>query len=337
MFLISIFTLGVLSFISSYFLVMAAIPFLRRRKIVDVPTQRRFNTKVKPRGAGIFLIPLILCIWIGVHLFLGTPNPAYLWGISFAGFLLLIISTIDDIKTIRAFPRLCVQIIACILGVYALGDTLTFQGYLPFWGDKILTFFCLLWFTNLYNFMDGVDGITGTQTTCITVGLASIMSLFSIGNPAFIYINIAIAGVALGFLIWNWAPSKILIGDSGSIPLGFLIGWLLLYTIGEGYFWATALLPLYYCMDATITLIGRMLRREKIWEPHRLHFFHRPVPHAYAHNQIVKRILGVNIILIACAHWVAAQGEFLPILPALCIGLGATLGLMIHFYSKRKR
>jgi len=123
--------------------------------------------------------------------------------------------------------------------------------------------------------------------------------------------------VALGFLAWNWAPAKLFLGDVGSIPLGYLTGWLLLGMAGEGH-WAPALiLPLYYLVDATLTLLRRAARFEKIWHAHREHFYQRAVQAGLDHGGVVLRILGANLALIALAvlglewSWVAVALAFL--------------------------
>ena len=114
----------------------------------------------------------------------------------------------------------------------------------------------------------------------------------------------------------NWAPARLFLGDVGSIPLGFLTGWLLLGMAGEGR-WAPALiLPLYYLVDATITLLRRAARFERIWHAHREHFYQRAVQSGLGHGAVVLRILGANLVLIALAvlgldwPWVAAVLAF---------------------------
>lgn len=330
--------IALIGFIIGVLGVRLSMPILRRFRIVDVPNKRRFHSKVKPRGAGMFLIPIILIGWLCFGFYFDVESFVLL-SIAAAIFLVFGISALDDIKPLAPRTRFIVQIIACVIGIYALDNhMLVFQNYVPFWLDRGLAFIALLWFTNLYNFMDGVDGITGVETATISLGLASIMVINHIGGSVFIpSVNMLIFGLILGFLVWNWMPSKILIGDSGSVPLGFLMGWMLLSLAGTGYFWAAAILPLYHCADATTTIVMRLMRREKIWEPHRLHFFHRPVSHTYSHAQVVRRILTLNIILFGCAHWTAYSADFLWQLPAITLALGATITLMLHFFGKREK
>jgi len=192
-----------------------------------------------------------------------------------------------------------------------------FQGLLPPVLDYALTALVWLWFVNLYNFMDGIDGITGGQTAAIGFGVALVGFLSLDPNGGSLPLGLALGATALGFLAWNWAPAKLFLGDVGSIPLGYLTGWLLLGMAGEGR-WAPALiLPLYYLVDATVTLLRRAARFEKIWHAHREHFYQRAVQAGLGHAAVVLRILAANVVLIGLAvlglewPWVAAVLAFL--------------------------
>jgi UDP-N-acetylmuramyl pentapeptide phosphotransferase/UDP-N-acetylglucosamine-1-phosphate transferase len=106
-----------------------------------------------------------------------------------------------------------------------------------------------------------------------------------------------------GFLPWHWEPAKIFLGEVGSVPLGYLLGWLLLLFASQG-FWAPALiLPLYFLADASLTLVRRALRHPRPWEPHREHAYQRAVQGGWRHAQVVRRVVLCNLILIGLAWW----------------------------------
>jgi UDP-N-acetylmuramyl pentapeptide phosphotransferase/UDP-N-acetylglucosamine-1-phosphate transferase len=109
------------------------------------------------------------------------------------------------------------------------------------------------------------------------------------------------AAPAAGFLVWNWHPARLFLGDVGSVPLGFALGWLLLHAAIAGYWAAALILPLYYLADATITLGRRALRGAKIWQAHREHFYQRAVARGRGHDAVVGAIAVGNVVLIGCA------------------------------------
>jgi UDP-N-acetylmuramyl pentapeptide phosphotransferase/UDP-N-acetylglucosamine-1-phosphate transferase len=156
-----------------------------------------------------------------------------------------------------------------------------------------------VWFVNLYNFMDGIDGITGVETVCVAGGVA-LTEGFS-GSVGATILPLTLVAAALGFLRWNWHPARIFLGDVGSVPLGFLLGFLLLGLAAQGA-WAPALiLPLYYLVDATLTLGRRVLRGAPFWKAHREHFYQRALAPDGNHAAVTRLILIGNLILIPLA------------------------------------
>jgi UDP-N-acetylmuramyl pentapeptide phosphotransferase/UDP-N-acetylglucosamine-1-phosphate transferase len=203
---------------------------------------------------------------------------------------------------------------------------LVFQGVLPAWLDHLIKGLAWVWFINLFNFMDGVDGITGVETFCIGLGLA-LVALLAQSPPGASAVTsilpaypLMLAACAAGFLVWNWAPSKIFLGDVGSVTLGYLIGWLLLITAAQGNWPAALLLPLYYLADATLTLGRRALRGEKIWRGHREHFYQKALLRGAGHAWVSANLLLHNALLVllalaaatvAVAVWIALLGGVL--------------------------
>ena len=117
-----------------------------------------------------------------------------------------------------------------------------------------------------------------------------------------------VAAAAVGFLWWNWHPAKIFLGDVGSVPLGFLVGWLLLTLAAHGQWAAALILPLYFVADASLTLVRRALRGERVWEAHHQHFYQQAEERGMRHDQIVHLVLIANLLLVALAA-AAAMGQ----------------------------
>jgi len=273
---------------------------------LDHPDERSSHKTPTPHGGGLALTAVLVSAWA----FLGFQESMLSVELivllaAMAG--LAILSRLDDITPLPARVRLIGQ-------VFAVCTTLTFMpiengiiSLLPApveWGLVALGW---IWFINLYNFMDGIDGITGIETLTIGGGIALLALGFgvSIGAPG-PFALIAAAAV-LGFLWWNWHPAKIFMGDVGSVPLGFGLGWLLLHLVLTGYWAAALILPLYYLADATLTLVRRLVRGKKVWEAHKEHFYQRAHQGGWPHDKVVLTIAGTNALLILLA-WTSTQG-----------------------------
>jgi UDP-N-acetylmuramyl pentapeptide phosphotransferase/UDP-N-acetylglucosamine-1-phosphate transferase len=276
----------------------AVLAWLRQKRILDHPNERSSHSQPTPRGGGLAIAPVVLVAW-AVLAATGVA-PAALWPVIAGASALLALSWIDDKGGLSARLRLSVHLGVAIIGILALpNERLVFQNLLPLWADRAVAVIGWVWFLNLYNFMDGIDGITSVETASIGSGLI-VLTLITGGSDA--PLAAVLVAAALGFLVYNWHPAKIFLGDSGSVPLGYVLGWLLLNAAADGH-WASALiLPACYLADATLTLARRALRGEKIWQAHRQHFYQQALRGGRVrHDQVALLILGGNILLIALA------------------------------------
>ncbi len=164
-----------------------------------------------------------------------------------------------------------------------------------------------MWWVNLFNFMDGIDGLAGSEAAAIGGGLLAVGAVGRGVDPASALLAAAVLGAALGFLIWNWAPARVFLGDVGSAPLGYLTGFLLIAAAARGRWMTALILPLYFLADATITLVRRLLRGERVWQAHRQHYYQRAVRSGRGHAAVVKRVIAADVVLIGCG-WAAANG-----------------------------
>jgi UDP-N-acetylmuramyl pentapeptide phosphotransferase/UDP-N-acetylglucosamine-1-phosphate transferase len=287
-------------FIASWWLTGRVLTWLTRRAILDRPVARSAHRVPVPRGGGLALVPPILAAWL-VLAALGRTPPAGA-GIAVLAAGLAALSWRDDLRSLPAGLRLGAHLVAAAIGLLLLPSAgAVFQGLLPPLLDRIATALLWVWFVNLFNFMDGIDGITGIQTAACGIGVALVV--LSIGNDAdgSAMLALTLAAGVLAFLCWNWHPAQLFLGDVGSVPLGYLLGWLLLGLAAKGV-WAPALiLPLYYLADATITLARRLLRRERVWEAHRQHFYQRALGNDGSHAAVALMVLAADVPLVLLA------------------------------------
>lgn len=287
--------------------VRAIIPVLQRRQILDRPNARSSHTVPTPRGGGIGVVAVLLpalAVWaVLTDVALATAIPV-LGGAA----LLALVSWADDLRGLGPLPRLGAQALAT--GAALVPAFLLAVAIQPLLGLALLVlFFAWIWFVNLFNFMDGIDGITGVETLVCAVGVA-IVALSLPAADALFAPAALIAGAAIGFLVWNWHPARVFLGDVGSVPLGFLVGWLLLELAARGAWAAAIILPSYYGTDATLTLLRRLLRGEKIWQAHKEHFYQRAVQAGRSHSQVSGAVGLAGTVLIALAWWTTRGYEW---------------------------
>lgn len=275
----------------------------------------------------------VLAAW-GLAALMGWNLGGWSWAAVLGAGVLMAVSWLDDRINLPPGPRFLAHILA-VAALLALlpGDALLFQGWLPLWLDRLVTVLGWLWFVNLYNFMDGIDGITGIETACLGVGIA-VIALLAGGPVDAAPLALACAAAGLGFLVWNWHPARIFLGDVGSVPLGFLLGGLLVQLAAAGQLAAAIILPAYYLADATITLVRRALRGEKVWQAHRQHFYQRAVQGGKTHAQVSLAILAGNLLLLGCALVSVMVSPW----PGVVAGLAVVAGLLglLQVWSKGK-
>jgi UDP-N-acetylmuramyl pentapeptide phosphotransferase/UDP-N-acetylglucosamine-1-phosphate transferase len=286
----------------------ALVPLLRRAAVLDRPNERSSHAAPTPRGGGIAVVGAILLAWLGL-IVAGQAAPSLI-AVVLGAALLAAVSWRDDVGGLAPAVRLAAQCIAVALALGMLvliGAEPLSQGWLPRWLDLAVTALLWLWFINLFNFMDGIDGIAGSEAAAVAIGLV-LFAAVGVGHDARLAIlSATIAAAAFGFVVWNWAPARIFLGDVGSVPLGFLLGFLLLGVAADGHWKIALILPLYFLADATITLCRRLVRGERVWQPHRQHFYQRAVQRGLGHAEIVQRVIAADVALVGCG-WAAENG-----------------------------
>ncbi len=305
---------GLVSALLTWMLVRAALKLLIAYNVVDRPGTRSSHGGNVPTGGGIAVIGVVLTSWMCLALITGTLGETLI--IVTAAAVLAGISFIDDIRHVPKLARLTTHIAAVALGITLLPDTaLLFGGVLPPWADRLVTGVAWVWFINLFNFMDGIDGITGVETIAVAGGVATALLLMApIESSVWSKASLAavLAGAAAGFLVLNWHPARLFLGDAGSVPLGYLLGWLLVWTACvAGLWWLALVLPLYYWADATLTLLARGSRGEKVWLAHRQHAYQVAVRSGASHADVAGFIALINLALVGLA--LAATVRLIPV------------------------
>lgn len=285
---------------------------LRNRPVfLDMPNARSNHSKPVPRAGGIAVVTSLLIYFVATD-------------VNFVLILALLVLTgvsiLDDLMGIHPIFRLLTHISVVVAMLNLLPFTLLHH-IMPSWLATAIIAFGWAWFINLYNFMDGIDGITASETISISAGIILVLAFADVFGEGLAYHAIIMVGAMAGFWWWNRHPAKIFLGDAGSVPLGFIMGYFLLRLAEHGYAAAAIILPAYYIMDATVTLIKRISERKKIWQAHREHFYQQATLHLGRHDHVVRLIFGVNMLLIALAIFATIYPE----INWLCITLAYAL------------
>jgi UDP-N-acetylmuramyl pentapeptide phosphotransferase/UDP-N-acetylglucosamine-1-phosphate transferase len=231
-------------------------------------------------------------------------------------------------------PRLALQTLAVAAVIYALPAELRAAPFLPWWVERIGLVVGGLWFVNLVNFMDGLDWMTVAEVVPITAALAA-LGVVGGWPPQAIAVSLALCGALLGFAYFNRPVAKLFLGDVGSLPIGLMLGWLLVLLAGSGGRVAAVLLPLYYLADSTITLLRRLLNGEQIWQAHRSHFYQRATDRGFTVIGVVARVFAVNLVLAALALVAVMAPGRATAIATLVAGAAIVAGLLGAFARGR--
>ncbi|HLG86122.1 MAG TPA: glycosyltransferase family 4 protein [Alphaproteobacteria bacterium] len=305
--------------IASLALTYLARSILLRRAILDLPNARSSHTVPTPRGGGWGLMLALLPAWIWSTARAGRLNDPAEILLILGAVALMAVSWIDDRRGLGPAPRFAAQAVAVGLVMAALPRDLSLTaGLLPLPLDRLAAGLAWLWFVNLFNFMDGIDGIAGGSAAAMGIGIM-LVSMLHGPHELQAFRGAAIAAASVGFLVWNWQPAKIFLGDVGSVPLGYLLGFELMQLAMDAGQVAALIIALYYLADATITLLRRAGRRERIWQAHREHFYQRAVRGGRSHAQVAAAALLIQLLLALLALESADSGGWSMIFPAVIL------------------
>ena len=290
--------------VSAMLMCIALIIFLRpafKRYAFARPNARSSHTVPTRQGGGIAVVAATIMVSVGILYTASDEAGTIPLAIVFSAVVLIaIVGTVADIHPDYVVPRFLLQAVAVAAVIFSLPDELRVAPLLPWWVERALLIFGGLWFVNLVNFMDGLDWMTVAEVVPVSAAVAAI-GLQDMLPPWAIVVSLALCGAMIGFALFNRPVARLFLGDVGSLPIGLMLGWLLVLVAGNGAPAAAILLPLYYLADATITLLRRVLNGEKVWQAHRSHFYQRATDHGLTVIAIVRRVFVVNLLLAALA------------------------------------
>jgi UDP-N-acetylmuramyl pentapeptide phosphotransferase/UDP-N-acetylglucosamine-1-phosphate transferase len=319
--------------VASVAIIVALRPWLRRVALAK-PNVRSSHREPTPQGGGIAVVAATIVAACGAVYFSAPAATGPLLPVFAAVILIAAVGAADDIRTIDVAPRLLLQALAVAVVIYMLPDELRVAPFLPWWIERLLLVIGGLWFLNLVNFMDGLDWMTVAEVVPITAALAMI-GAFGLLPPAEMIVSLALCGAMIGFAYFNRPVAKLFLGDVGSLPVGLLLGWLLIQLAGHHGLAAAILLPLYYLADATITLVRRLLNGEPIWRAHRAHFYQRATDRGFTVSQVVAHVFAVNLGLVALAFITLAAPGLMNDLAALVCS-AALVGWLLFAFARGK-
>jgi UDP-N-acetylmuramyl pentapeptide phosphotransferase/UDP-N-acetylglucosamine-1-phosphate transferase len=276
-------------------------------RVLDHPNARSLHARPVPRmgGLGIFL-------GAGVAVLLAFEPVAAdgsMVTLLLGALALITVSFADDVMGLPTLPRFGLHVIAALalVSVGLVPDSVGLDGWTwawPAWLALPTVLIFVVWMTNLYNFMDGMDGFAGSMAV-IGFGTYGLLGWLA-GAESFAYVNVSLAAAALGFLVWNFPPAHIFMGDVGSIPLGYLAAGMALWADVNGIFplWLSVLVFSPFVVDATVTLLRRAWHRERVWQAHRTHYYQRLVRSGWGHRKTL--LWEMALMLGAAASAVAA-------------------------------
>jgi UDP-N-acetylmuramyl pentapeptide phosphotransferase/UDP-N-acetylglucosamine-1-phosphate transferase len=312
----------------SVVLIVLLRPLLARYAIVR-PNARSSHTMPTPQGGGIAVIAAALGV-SGATLYffpVGTTAAVQLLLISVAVVFIAGVGMLADVHPENVVLRLLLQTLAVSAVILVLPPGLRILPILPLAAERIALVIGGLWFVNLVNFMDGLDWMTAAETVPIAAAL-TVIGLLGPLPPVAIIVSLALCGAMIGFGYFNRPVATLFLGDVGSLPVGLLLGWLLVLLAGNGGRAAAILLPLYYLADSTITLVRRARNGEKIWQAHRSHFYQRATDRGFTVIDVVARVFAVNVALATLAISTVIVRSRIIDIAALSIGAILVAGLL---------
>ena len=314
-----------ISFILTYFIKNYAI----KKSLVATVNERSSHTIPTPHGGGI---ALALTWFIGlIYLFILNEIDTNLFYALSVGVIISVVSFFDDIYELSAKFRVIVQSVVSILGLVCIGGFESLEFGLVSIENQIITnifaFLLIVWFINLYNFLDGINGYAGSEAVFLSVA-----GFLLFGGGHFLVLAVAV----LGFLYWNWNRAKIFMGDVGSTLLGYNIAIFTIYYANQEdtNFWIWIILFGLFWFDATVTLIRRKFNGEKLSQAHKKHAYQRLTQAGWSHFKVTNYAIGVNILLLVIVSsclWLEVS-----IFVAFAISLVLLYGVMKFVDSKKR-
>ena len=275
----------ILTFVASVLLSYALYRLLDAWQILDIPNHRSSHSQPLPRGGGLAICIVFLAAFF-VTGFYQTLDDNLVQAIFIGGPLIALIGLSDDIFNVGISPRFVAMLVVIALSVWHLGTPSVSIGTYTLSSDYLLyplTVLLLLWLVNLFNFMDGIDAIASVEAISVALS-AALLSVVLASEYELARVLLLITCATAGFLVLNWPPAKIFMGDVASSFLGFILGLFAIETAVQGTMsvWVWLILLGSFFIDATVTILKRMINKERFYQAHRLHAYQRIARHLQA-------------------------------------------------------
>jgi Fuc2NAc and GlcNAc transferase len=282
-----------------------------RIAMLDIPNSRSSHHVPTARGGGLAIVltfVLCLCLLLFLHLLDLTTVAALVAG----GGAIAVVGYLDDRNALRARVRFGVHLVAAICAVGMLGglanNSLRVVGLQGTTAGSVIAVLALVWMTNLFNFMDGIDGIAASEAVFIATAGAWLGWRHGADSGTTMAM-LALAGSTAGFLIWNWPPARIFMGDVGSGFLGFSLAALAIAASRRGYvpIEAWVILGGIFLVDSTLTLLRRIARGERWFESHRTHAYQHITRRSNGHLPVTAAVIAINVLWLLPMAWLATS------------------------------
>lgn len=330
------------TFLFTYFGVRWFRAWSLKKGVLDHPNERSSHTIPTPRGGG-----LVIAIAVILGYLLASYTNSYPVGIGYiAGSLLIVIvSLIDDIYSLPSLVRLAIHFASAAIAVYVFGgfSSLALPGdgviQLNNFTSIFVSLLWIVWLTNAYNFMDGIDGIAGVQGVTAGLGWFAITSASDDTQSAFLAGSIAFACFA--FLLHNWQPARIFMGDAGSAFLGYSFAVLpLIFQQNAGSAngsipWLAVAMVWPFLFDSIFTFIRRLLNREKVWAAHRSHLYQRMVIHGWQHRSVSRLYFFLGACLSVAIYLAFVNGKVFFTITIASIMAASVIILLCAYWAER--
>ncbi len=281
-------------FVLSIVLTYSIRSYANKKAIYDIPNERSSHSTPTPRGGGL---AIMIVFYIGLVYFQESIDSTLFYALLCA-IPIALISLVDDVLTISSKVRFFIQSVSAAMALYFLGGVFSFDFILfelQGWWLNIIAFIAMIWLTNLYNFLDGIDGYAGSEAVMVGLGL-----FLFFHNP----LGLVIVAACLGFLLFNWHKASIFMGDVGSATLGFIFAVFVFYDTSHGSIVIWLVLLSLFWFDATLTLIRRYRNGEVVTQAHKKHAYQRLTQSGWSHDKVVWFALVFNLIFFVLLYFV---------------------------------
>jgi Fuc2NAc and GlcNAc transferase len=302
----------------SFLLCSAYINLFKFYLPIDVPNDRSAHKEATYNGAGVGVL-ISIYISLFITFYFDLIGREFLIYTTLSSWFIAIISFIDDYRPQTPLSRLAIQLIAIFLFlyfIYPLPDLYFFGNYIEVGLlGIVLSFFLLMWIVNLFNFMDGINGITSLEVISFSISLIVSFYILEILTDLYLVLSI-IAGTCLGFLPLNFPKAKVFLGDVGSCTLGFLIGCLIFLASLEDskLFWVSFIFLGIYIVDTTYTLFYRIFTGQKFYVAHSHHGYQIASKKLNSHTKVSVLVFAINICWLLPLGLISLVGYFDPLL-----------------------